>query len=214
MADLPLRLPRHQLVWIEPAAWREALRGREELADLLLVADWADKRWPLILRSAGCQDIGAGIPLGLPLPPLHGKLRLSFEFSSDAVARTSPPPLLADAMSAAPATWRESIMEVVLGDPDTRCFGSLAWQCLTGLPYLSKTSDLDLLWDVASPGEASALATRIAHIALRAPMQIDGELLTPKGLAVQWREWLSDAPELMTKSIDGAALIARGQVFA
>ncbi|WP_333953285.1 malonate decarboxylase holo-[acyl-carrier-protein] synthase [Sphingomonas aerolata] len=99
-------------------------------------------------------------------------------------------------------------------DPDTRCFGSLAWAHLTGLAYLSPGSDLDLLWTVADQRTATARARALLTIGATAPMRIDGELLTPQGHAVQWREWASDAPELLVKAAHANGVTPRASVFA
>jgi phosphoribosyl-dephospho-CoA transferase len=99
-------------------------------------------------------------------------------------------------------------------DTSCRCFGSLAWQYLTGLSYLTDTSDLDLLVECRSSADAMRATALLNDIAERAPMRIDAELVTPCGTAVQWREWLSGNPELLVKSHAGSALIAREALFA
>lgn len=45
-------------------------------------------------------------------------------------------------------------------------------------------------------------------------MRIDGELLTPQGHAVQWREWASDAPDLLVKAAHSNGVTPRASVFA
>ena len=83
--------------------------------------------------------------------------------------------------------------------PETRTFGSLAWQHLTGLPYLSDGSDLDLLWPLSSARQAGTLPSDIARIARQAPMKVDGEILGSAGGA-QWRELTGDdAREILVK---------------
>ncbi len=83
---------------------------------------------------------------------------------------------------------------------------------LTGLTYLSDTSDLDLLWQVPAKGDADGLVAAVARIEAEAPVRIDGELLTPAGLAIQWREWTSGAPHLLAKAGDGTRLVAQDSV--
>jgi phosphoribosyl-dephospho-CoA transferase len=83
----------------------------------------------------------------------------------------------------------------------------LLWQAVTGLPYLSRCSDLDLLWPC---GETvpSGLLDGIAAIAEAAPMGIDGEILLSDGAGLHWRE-LRDAPDggsVLVKSLDGLVL--------
>jgi phosphoribosyl-dephospho-CoA transferase len=45
-------------------------------------------------------------------------------------------------------------------------------------------------------------------------MRLDGEIVAPAGLAVQWHEWASGAGELLTKATEGNRLVARADLFA
>ncbi len=107
------------------------------------------------------------IPLGLPLPPSHGKRRIAVALAPGELITHAPPPLLADAATAAPASWRQTIDLLVRLLLETRTFGSLAWQHLTGLPYLSDGSDLDLLWPLSSARRANTLPSDIARMRRR-----------------------------------------------
>src|SRR5262249_31176029 len=89
-ADGPLR--RHDLVFVLPAAWRTTLESYAALAREPLVAGWADCGWPLIARRPAPDD-KLGVPVGLPLPPSHGKRRLAFVLQHNDIASTAPPPL-------------------------------------------------------------------------------------------------------------------------
>lgn len=179
-----------------------------------VVSEWIASGHPLIARRRLCSDGEGLVPLGLPLPPARGKQRLAIAVPPEAIRSAGPPPLLVDAGVSAPDAWQPTIAALVALDPETRCFGSLAWAFLTGLSYLSDTSDLDLIWRASSPGDVAALIPALTSIAADAPMRLDGEMITPKGLAIQWREWASDAKELLAKAADGNRLVARGEVFA
>ncbi|TWB88977.1 phosphoribosyl-dephospho-CoA transferase [Bradyrhizobium macuxiense] len=196
MADA---LDRHTMVKVSAAAWRAAMRRYSELADEPIIAGWARADRPLIVRRPACSD-GAGIiALGLPLPPSHGKRRIALALARGDIVASAPPPLLTDAAATAPAQWRETIEHLVRLVPETRTFGSLAWQHLTGLPYLSDSSDLDLLWPLSSARQAHTLPSDIAAIAERAPMRLDGEIVGWAG-GVQWRELTgSDEDEVIVK---------------
>lgn len=210
----PLPVARHHLAQVDPAALIAALPPLPHGVDETVVTGWASRHWPLVGRRAACDDEKGFVPLGLPLPPNHGRHRLTLSVPADAIRAIRRPPLLQTCLPIAPAAWRDIICDLLCVDAGTRCFGSLAWQFLTGLPYLTSTSDLDLIWTAGSAGEADALLDRIAQIARRAPMRIDGELLTPSGRAVQWREWQSGAAEIVAKSGDGVELIRRKALFA
>lgn len=209
-----MRFERHRLVYLDPARWGETLASYPALQAMPVVVDWVAAGYPLIARRPVCDDKTGMVPLGLPLPPSLGKRRLALAMPPDAIASNAPPPLLSDALREAPAAWQETIAALVVLDPETRCFGSLAWEHLTGLPYLSETSDLDLVWQVSKADQAARLVTALARIAADAPMQLDGEIVTPTGLAVQWRELASGAPELLAKAADGNRMIPRTALFA
>jgi len=213
MAELNLPIERHRMIWINPAMWATVIAKEPALANKPLVVGWAGKGWPVISRRAMCSDEGTMAPLGLPLPPAWGKGRLSLRVPFDAIVLEAPAPLLSAAAHAAPAAWQGTIASLVGIDPQVRCFGSLAWQHLTGLDYVATTSDLDLLWSVSDARQANALTQRIGRVAQVAPMRIDGELIAPTGRAVQWIEWRTEAGMVLVKSTDGVRLVERDEVF-
>lgn len=209
-----MHLDRHQIVHIDPAAWPALVDAQPNLKAISTIEEWAILGRPLIARRRLCSDVAGKVPLGLPLPPSMGKQRLAFTVASEVVTSTSLPPLLADAIPFAPVAWRSTLAALVAVEPDVRCFGSLAWEYLTNLPYVSATSDVDLLWQVLTTRDADALVVAIAPIEASAPMGIDGELVAPSGLAIQWREWASGASDVLAKARDGNQIIPRQSVFA
>jgi phosphoribosyl-dephospho-CoA transferase len=213
MTELDLPIERHRMVWVDPAMWGAVIANEPTLACEPLIAGWAKAGWPVIGRRAVGHDGSTLAPLGLPLPPAWGKARVSLRVPRGAIVGDAPPPLLKAAVLAAPAAWQETIDALLNIDSEVRCFGSLAWQHLTGLNYVTDMSDLDLLWSVGTAARANALSGRIERIAATAPMRIDGELVTPSVRAVQWSEWCSEADMLLVKSSDGVHLIERGEVF-
>lgn len=207
-------LERHRLVYLDPARWSEILAAYPALQAIPIVADWVAAGRPLIARRPICDDAAGLVPLGLPLPPSLGKQRLAVTVPPEAILSDAPPPLLGDTARGAPIAWQETIAALIALDPDTRCFGSLAWAYLTGLPYLSETSDLDLVWHVSTAAAAARLVAALARIDAEAPVRLDGEIVTPAGLAVHWRELASAAPEMLVKAVDGNRMIARTELFA
>jgi phosphoribosyl-dephospho-CoA transferase len=202
---------RHDLVRADPTAWAAWLASRPDLAGAPHLDGWAAAGRPLIVRRRNPGEGSDVVPLGLPLPPADGKRRIGLALPS---AMLSPmvAPDLAAAGRHAPAAWQPTIDALVeIGRRHAivpRPFGALLWQALTGLTYLSASSDLDLLWPCAT-GVPAGLLDRIGAVADSAPMRIDGEILLPDGTGVQWRE-LRDAPEggsVVAKSLDRVALM-------
>nr|WP_246797391.1 malonate decarboxylase holo-[acyl-carrier-protein] synthase [Burkholderia perseverans] len=189
---------------IAPDAWA-ALAGPlvARLAlpadDAVVIREWAARGRPLMVRRAGpCDAASPGVPLGLPLPPSMGKRRIGVVVPVDAIVSSEAPPALAALRDVAPETWRATIdaLDALARRHRVGCraFGSLAWQALTGLTYLSPGSDLDLLFELpaGSAGGREALAALLDGIATcdaAAPMRIDGELIRTDGAGANWREW-------------------------
>lgn len=205
-------LQRHTLVTVAREPWRQLIASRDDLADDLVVAAWADHGWPLVARRP-CAEDSTGLALGLPLPPSLGKRRISIVMQREDVVATHPPPLLKDARTVAPADWTESIERVLASTVrqtgPVRVFGSLAWQWLTALPYLSATSDLDLLLACAAQEDVDNLTAELADIEATAPMRIDGELVHPDGAAVNWRELHSGTADILVKTMTGVTMVRR-----
>jgi phosphoribosyl-dephospho-CoA transferase len=201
---------RHDMIFVSPAAWRALLETRDDLAAEPLVAGWIDRGWPLVARRATpCET--SGIALGLPLPPFAGKRRISVLIQPDDIVSTAPPPPLSAAIGAAPACWRPALDEVASlvsrYGIEARVFGSLAWQSLTGLQYLSDSSDLDILLPLPRDNDPIELTAGLAAIEATAPMRLDGEFLRDDGAGVNWRELHAGAREILVKTTDDVALL-------
>jgi len=203
------KLRRHDLAYVSSAAWRSLLETREDLATDPLVVQWVDRGWPLIARRATPGEAG-GVPLGLPLPPFAGKRRISLLMQSDDIFSIAPPPQLNACISVAPLPWEHTLREVASlasrHDIEPRVFGSLAWQMLTGLAYLTDSSDLDLLLPVSRSSDLIRLTAELAAIDAMAPMRLDGELVRDDGAGVNWRELHADVDDVLLKTSDGITL--------
>lgn len=213
MAEARSHLPRHQMVWVRRGAWASVLADQNAPDADPLIQSWAEKGWPLVARSRTCEDRDHLLALGVALPPSRGKTRHAFQCDAEHIVEFEKPPLLALAAAVAPAAWLDVISALLLLETDTRCFGSLAWEFWTGLPYLTAESDIDLLWDVTSEAEADRLAMEIARIDRLSPFRIDGEFITPSDAGIQWREWNSGESVVMAKTSEGARLLPRDRVF-
>lgn len=181
-----------------------------------MIALWIDKGWPLIARRAAHGDT-PGVPLGLPLPPFAGKRRLSYVVQPEDLVNIGPPPALRTLMGFAPLAWRPTLDRLeALADRqfvNVRVCGSLMWQAITGLQYLTAHSDLDVLFHVDRDTDLQYLTDRVAQIEATAPMRIDGELIRADGAAVNWREFHEHPPEVLVKTLGGVELL-EPKVFA
>ncbi|MGY3621075.1 malonate decarboxylase holo-[acyl-carrier-protein] synthase [Bradyrhizobium sp. USDA 10063] len=201
---------RHDLIFVRPESWCEALAARSDLAADPLVAPWVENGWPLIGRRATpCER--HGVAVGLPLPPFAGKRRLSFLMQAEDVHSIAPPPSLGEAGRMAPRAWRPTLERLdelaSLHSVEARVFGSLAWCVLTGLDYLTDRSDLDLLLRIGRDTDVACLVAGLAEIEALAPMRLDGEVVRDDGAAVNWRELHAGADQVLVKTIGGVALL-------
>jgi phosphoribosyl-dephospho-CoA transferase len=199
---------RHDLLHVAPKIWASVLALSPPLADLPLLGEWADRGWPVIVRRRGEADNRHLVPVGVPLPPAAGKRRIAILIPPEGVLQRSRPPLLDATASAADPNWRSTIDALVaLGarsGVEPAAFGSLLWQHLTGLAYLTLHSDLDVLWPIPANFDVHSLICGIAQVQRDAPLRIDGEIIFPDGSAVNWRE-LWDAHQ----AADGATELAK-----
>ena len=214
-------LRRHDLVQVELAAWDAMLRCHPALLDLPLVADWARRGWPVIVRRRMVGDCVDGVPAALPLPPCHGKRRLAFSFSTGAAVTALPPVLLCDAARSAPVKWQPIIAALLdLGEAikiPPRVFGALLWEHTTGLPYLSTQSDLDLLWLTSEELGAHSLVERLRQLDAASPVRLDGELQLPDGAGVNWRELAQNSDDehsqVLVKTMGGVEVRIKAGLF-
>lgn len=205
---------RHDLIRADPALARAALAQAAPELDAAFLDDWVARDLPFIVRARCTRTSDPDmLPVGLPLPPALGKGRLALSLPMAAVRRGTAPPRLAEAGRAAPPGWQDTIRACLGLDPEVRCFGSLAWHYLTGLPYLTPRSDLDLLWHPADAA-AGALIQGIERLAAVSPVAFDGEIVAPDGGAVQWRELASGQPEILVKHAAGPVLRPRAAFMA
>jgi len=191
------------------------------LEALPLVGDWASQGWPVIVRRRMENEVADGVPAALPLPPCHGKRRLGFSFPSNTGLTQMDPVLLRDAALTAPPAWRPALSALVrLGESfgvSPRVFGSLLWEHVTELPYLTQKSDLDLLWSVADSRSAAGLVEGLQRLDANSLFRLDGELELPDGGGVNWRE-LSQAAgvardAVLVKTMNGAELRTVAELF-
>lgn len=210
---------RHDLLHVTPEAWESALSRSPSAVDLPLVRDWVDRGWPVIVRRRDATEDPRLVPIGVPLPPEHGKRRIALALDPYGVKGRSRPPLLRIAASAADPAWRSTIDSLLaLGSVtgvEPRAFGSLMWQHQTGLTYLSPTSDIDVLWRIPAGFGVSTLLLGIAEIERDAGLRIDGEIVFPDGSGVNWRELLEavDHATVLAKTMDGVRLVHTAQLL-
>ncbi|MGE8209296.1 MAG: malonate decarboxylase holo-[acyl-carrier-protein] synthase [Stenotrophomonas rhizophila] len=202
-------LPRNALVRVHPAAWKALIQSRGDLTGDVLIEQWASRHWPLVVRRSMPGEVG-GIPVGLPLPPSAGKRRIALQLKTEDIESIAAMPRLIEVMTAAPDAWSSTLLALLKIEDrfhiQTHLVGSLAWQCLTGLHYLTESSDIDLTWSLPRRSCLATLRSELGNVDKDAPMRVDGELVRADGAGVNWRELDDDTAEVLVKTRDSALL--------
>ncbi|MBC7413763.1 MAG: malonate decarboxylase holo-[acyl-carrier-protein] synthase [Herminiimonas sp.] len=191
---------RHALVWLSANGWEsvQLAHRRDSVAVRDALARWRDADWPLVVRRRSPDEpapdhLRQPVPVGLALPPhpeIGVKPRIAAMVEQADIVRTELPTPLADVLPVAPPQWRAGLLALHMESMESplplRVFGSLAWQSITGMPYLRSTSDIDLL---LAPRTLRDLERGMDLLQRHgASLPLDGEVVFPSGAAVAWKE--------------------------
>lgn len=203
---------RHDLVWIDPQARWTTLSPQAEPR----LRAWMQARLPLVVARRDPAVDGAQLRLGVPLPLDEGRQRLSLRIEREAVIRHAPPPRLTEVIEALSAPWRPALQALqhrcAAQALSPRVFGSHAWQAITGRDYLHAGSDLDLLWQVDGPRQASQVCRLLQDWEAPHGLRADGELVFDAAQAVNWREYAGEAAQVLVKGDAACWLAARSRL--
>ena len=192
---------RHALVWLSARGWEtvQATTSTESVAVRDALARWRDADWPLVVRRRSPDEpapvaLQEPVAVGLALPPhpqTGVKPRIAAMVERADIRRQELPTQLANVLAAAPPQWRAGLLALHMESMESplpiRVYGSLAWQSITGMPYLRGSSDIDLL---VAPGTQRELALAIDLLQRHGGgLPLDGEIVFPSGAAVAWKEW-------------------------
>lgn len=189
---------RHDLVWLKLDAVRHAEYAgpapMEPIRALSLLHRWVLSGHPLIVARQ--EDVLPHcLRVGLAEPPSWGKKRLSFIVNSQGIEKHQQGPSLAAVLPLLPQHWQPGGGELQFflakHSIAAHVYGSSAVQVLTGLPCMTESSDLDVLFKPSSWADAEKLCLFLHALQNQYPeFKVDGEVLSPSGDAVQWRELL------------------------
>lgn len=200
---------RHDLVWIDRASptgcYGYAPRDVEAI-----VVEWVACGRPFVVtrRPPGLPPDRCA--LGLPLPPRLGKRRIALQGITADIRKVRRPPALHQVIPAAPPRVRPALRD--LDDLGRRqgfifhIYGSFAWQFLTGETYITRDSDLDLLFRAREQADLDNAVAILAAWENRWGIRADGEILLPDGDGMSWREWVQRPRAVLLKNIDGVTM--------
>ena len=215
-------LERHMLAWLDDAGWQAALTMPDPQHHAACKL-WHGQGWPLIVRRTDADAAPGEVCLGLPLPPDEDsgrKVRIALRARINHIEKTAPATELATLMdmprlSPTPPRAALAALERDAKGMRLRVFGSLAMEALTGLPYVSPTSDVDILFH---PRDRRQLDDGIAVLSRHAAhLPLDGEIVFPGGAAVSWKEWrgaITNPSKVMVKELHGVRLLDTASLLA
>ena len=212
------RLSRHALAWPAASGWKSLLGQAADTQSRDALSTWQAHAWPLVVRRAENPVAAATVALGLPLPPSQGKRRLGFVLAAIDIEAHAAPPLLRAVAAALPSPW-DAALRVLDGDARAaghclRVFGAAMWQSLTGLAYLTATSDIDLLLRLRTVDDADHGVRLFTRWERATGIRADGELIWPDGEAIAWREWAGGGTRVLVKHRDHVRLAFRAELCA
>jgi phosphoribosyl-dephospho-CoA transferase len=202
---------RYRLIRVASSGWEVLSREREDVTARAWLRNWAIHRRPLITRRQGPDD-RIGVPVGMPLPPSAGKRRLAFNIQPSDIEAVGLMPELSTTLKEVPESWRASLNALI--DVANECgvrvrvHGSLAWQWITGLKYITPGSDVDVICDMPPPDQVAPFLRAMTRISEEAPMRIDGELIRDDGSGANWRELCGGSRDVVVKTATGVQLCA------
>jgi phosphoribosyl-dephospho-CoA transferase len=212
----PEALRRHDWVFLRPD-WRRWLAAPLKAEEDSALALWLGEGRPLVVARREKHDSPGLLRLGLALP---GKRRVGLALAAEAVTLSRRPPFLLDMIDTGAAFWPEAMRELAAAiagaAPETRAFGSFAWQFFAADPrmtYVTCDSDIDLLLEPAHSGRLRAWIALLQNFEKRWPApRLDGEIALPGGDFVgdfvSWREFAARPQKIMVKGADGVSLRA------
>jgi phosphoribosyl-dephospho-CoA transferase len=212
---------RHRRVWIKPASIA-SIRGLSEipLVERSFVENWVMSGRPLVGRAVNPCDHGNEnlLPLGLMLHlPEAPKKRLNLQVDSTAVLKIDEPLSIQVVMSTFPSSMVEKVKSMLSRLADypiqIQVFGSVFWSYEGGESYMTENSDIDLLISPAQNCDLSKLAKELCSLSEEIDLRLDGEFEFLNAYSVSWKEFASNATELLIKTDLGPKMMSRYQVI-
>ncbi|OAV01594.1 MULTISPECIES: malonate decarboxylase holo-[acyl-carrier-protein] synthase [Moraxella] len=172
-------MQRHDLVHIANAAWVQPCA--DSLPDMAVAKFFAllGQGLPLtVTRQPSCDD--GRICLAMNVLTHQGKYRVACHTPMTNITDISPPLPVMQAASLFDAWSAQQLGELVSRLQACGCavhvYGSYAYQLLTGEPYVTPLSDVDLLFVLDDWRQLSAVMMQIADFRAVFERRIDGEM--------------------------------------
>ncbi len=211
-ADLHGRPSRHQRAWLSPS-WKLHVAAPISLEAQAALGEWFSRGLPAMVCGAagGTAGDATRVELSVTLPAARWYAALRFPVGRAAITRLAPPLPLAEAIPSAPPAWRPPLEELdraatAEGAP-LSVTGPLAWQHLTGEPYVTPRSAVELVF---RPSTRQQLGAILALLRLRDGWDgppLAGEAVLGWNDAVAWRDLAHGRRRVLVRSGANEAVV-------
>jgi len=194
---------RHRFVWFADVGnLFDLAAGETPQDDLASLRKWVGMGRPLIVRRPCVAEEGNTVCVGLALPPDPVKRRWAYRLPISFVNKITDPPMWKDCMATigsviAPALKSIQTAAAAAGLP-LQTFGSYAWQYHTALPYVTPSSDSDLLIPIQRRVNWKKFQQSMAGADIRAT-RTDLELVLNGDASFNWREFEAPGTQMLFK---------------
>jgi phosphoribosyl-dephospho-CoA transferase len=186
---------RHQLVYPVTEKLEEEGLKKE-------ILEWFQKGFPGIVRRP-CFAENKKICIGVPFPPSMGKLRLACDLPMEKIAAIKKPPTLLECRKSLPDDSAGALekLQFELDKKKLKAYavGSIAWETLTGINYVTENSDIDLLFIVENKNEFKDIDAILEHWHSEINRKCDIEIMLSNGNGFLWKEHKQSNGEVLVK---------------
>ena len=199
----PKLLRRHCFVWFAEAGnFFDRAVGETPQDDLAILRTWIRKERPLIVRRPCVSEDKNTVCVGLALPPDPVKRRLAFRLPVSCIGKIAVPPLWQECMTATASDTAHAVKSIRSATETSglplQTFGSYAWQYYTSLPYVTSSSDIDLLVPIQRQEDWRRFRQAMADPKIGS-RQIDLEIILNDDASFNWREFEAPGSQMLFK---------------
>ena len=204
-ADLHARPARHDRVWLGPTWGQQASSIPSEEARAALVDWFARGRPAVVCRGDAGERTGnaANVTLSVTLPAARWLAAIQFTVGRASIVRRAPPLPLAEAIPGAFPDWRAPLTDLdrlatSVGVP-LSVVGALAWQHLTGEPYLTPRTAVELVFRPRTRPQLDGILAILRAREDRDDPALGGEAILGWDDAVAWRDLVRGRRRVMVR---------------
>jgi phosphoribosyl-dephospho-CoA transferase len=202
MSFTPERLRRHSFAWITDSGGHlEFAESETPQSNLVCLRNWVGLGRPVIIRRPCLSEDGEFVYVGLSLPPDPVKRRQAFRLPFSFLANVVEPPLWTQCAEVFSKDYQiaSPIFSVTQAAKlPLQTFGSYGWQHYTGLSYVTRQSDIDLIVPINRRKDWRRFRQLMSETQ-KTDRRVDLEIVLSGDASFNWREFEAPATRLLFK---------------